>query len=225
MPPSPLKLLDALFATVARKTKPMPFREGAATARYLSNLAYEMSPGPERERILRLSEIVWGRVFQFAEFRTAGKEEAIQLLEEFSKTHLVKYHMPVLIESVRAAPAPKPYQAKPVLASPLMAVTMGPGSKRLPDDLTERIYAGYWALRFGKVANARRHVAEALQRADIPREGHLGDQDWTSYDVGERLKQYDATTPKAPDARKEHRQGLVEKWQLLCAGVRVPPRP
>jgi len=224
MPPSPLELLDALFATVARRTKPMPFHEGAATARYLNNLAYEMPPGPERQRILQLSKIVWGRVFQFAEFRTAGKEEAIELLEELSKTHLVKYHMPALIESVRAAPAPKPYQAKPVLASPAMAVTMGPASKRLSDDLTERIYAGYWALKFGKVANARRHVAEALQRAGTPRDGRLGEKVWTSYEVAERLKQYDATVPKAPDARKEHRQRLVEKWQLLCAGVRVPPR-
>ena len=130
--------------------------------------------------------------------------------------------MPASIESVRAAPAPKPYQSKPVLASPVMAATMGPRSKRLSDELTERIYAGYWALRFGEVA-ARRHVAEALQRAVIPREGHLGDQNWTSYNVGERLKPYDATTPKAPDARQKHRQGLVEKWQLLCAGIRVPP--
>lgn len=225
MPPSPLELLDALFATVARRTKPMPFHEGAATARYLNNLAYEMPPGMERQRILQLSEVVWGRVFQFAEFRTAGKEEAIGLLEELSKTHLVSYDMPALIESVRAAPAPQPYQAKRVLASPVMAVTMGPGAKRLSDDLTERIYVGYWALRFGKVANARRHVAAALQRAAIPRDGRLGDEDWMSYDVGERLKQYDATIPKAPDARKEHRQWLVEKWQLLCAAVRVPPRP
>ncbi len=183
-----------------------------------------MPPGMERQRILQLSDVVCGRVFQFATFRAAGKEEAIQLLEELSETHLVNYHMPASIESVRAAPAPKPYQAKPVLASPVMAVTMDPGSKRLSDNLTERIYAGYWALRFGEVANARRHVAEALQRAGIPREGHLGDQGWTSYEVAERLKQCDATLPKVPDARKEHRQGLVEKWQLLCAGVRVAPR-
>ena len=77
MPPSPFELLNFLCVTLARKPPAMPFRQGAAVARYLDDLVYELAPGPDREGILRLSRAVWGTVFQFSKFKTATKEEAI----------------------------------------------------------------------------------------------------------------------------------------------------
>jgi hypothetical protein len=105
-----------------------------------------------------------------------------------------------------------------------MAKTLNRRSK-LSDDLTERIYAGYWALKFGKVAKARQYVAMALERAGIPRGGRSDGETWTTYDVGERLKQYEARAKSTPARRDAHRRWLVEKWQMLCAGVRAANQP
>jgi len=45
IPPSPLVLIDFLFATLARKVPPIGLREGAAVARYLNWLSWEAGPG------------------------------------------------------------------------------------------------------------------------------------------------------------------------------------
>jgi hypothetical protein len=234
MPPSQIEFLNALFGSLARKLPPMPFHEGAGTARYLNNLAYEMPAGAERERILWLSKVIWERVFQFADFRTSGKEEAVLLLEQIANTHLVSYDVTKLIAGVRATPAPKPFRLKPMLVAPHMAITLGTGSKRLSDDLTERIYAGYWTLKLDKISNARRLVANALNTCGIPRQDRNGDKAWTAYSVSERLKQYEATIPKprtlgsnstsvkGRNPRDSHRLMLVEKWRHLCPIREVP---
>jgi hypothetical protein len=50
----------------------------------LDDLVYELTPGPERQRILLLSRVIWGKVFQFSKFKTGTKEEAIHFLEDFT---------------------------------------------------------------------------------------------------------------------------------------------
>ena len=51
MPPSPFELMEFLFATIARKPRAVPFQKGAAVARYLDNLIYQLPPGKERQLI------------------------------------------------------------------------------------------------------------------------------------------------------------------------------
>src|SRR5450432_2665691 len=103
MPPSPFELLNFLCVTLARKPPAMSFRQGAAVARYLDDLVYELAPGPDRERILRLSRAVWGTVFQFSKFKTATKEEAIHFLEDFSRTHLATLNVEAALKTVSSA--------------------------------------------------------------------------------------------------------------------------
>ena len=87
MPPSPFEVLNFLCVTLARKPPAVSLRQGAAVARYLDDLVYELAAGPDRQRILRLSQVIWGKVFQFSKFKTATKEEAIEFLEDFRLTH------------------------------------------------------------------------------------------------------------------------------------------
>jgi hypothetical protein len=77
MPPSPFEVLNFLCVTLARKPLAVSFRQGAAVARNLDDLVYELAPGRERQRILLLSRAIWGMVFQFSKFKTATKEETI----------------------------------------------------------------------------------------------------------------------------------------------------
>jgi hypothetical protein len=212
MPPTPHELLDFLFATVARQPRALSLRQGAAVARYLNQLAHEVSPGPERQRLLLLCEVIWGRVFQFSKFKTAEKEEAIQFLETFAPTHLVTYNVAAAIQTVRTTPAPRPHVPPRVQRSPAMAIYLDRKAKA-QDDLSERICAGYWALRFARVPSAREVVAIALNTHGIQTRSPKGVRSWSGYEVAERVKQYEVHLRSASGLSiDEARQQLTEKW-------------
>jgi len=221
MPPSPFELLEFLCATLARKPPPMPFRQGAGVARYLDTLAYELDHGTERQRLLALSKVVWGHVFQFAEFKAASMDETIQFLEAFAPTHLARYNTAAAIQTVRASGVPQAYRPPRILRSPNLGITT---NQRMSDDLTERICTGYWAFRFAGYRGARSHVADALNRYQIPMHSLVGDQSWTGYEVAERVKQHEARVfAGRSSARKAARQKLVDKWNALYYPVPVKP--
>ena len=93
-----------------------------------------------------------GRVFQFSKFKMAESQEAIQFLEEFDPTHLASYDAAAAIKTVRGAPVPKTRVAPRVMRSPATAIY---AQSIAPDDLSERICAGFWALRRAGVRAAR----------------------------------------------------------------------
>jgi hypothetical protein len=216
MPPTPFELLDFLCATLARRPEAVPFRLGAAAARYLDILAYALPAGPERQRLLFLSKVIWGRVFQFAKFQTATKEETIQFLQDFSRTHLATYNVAAAIETMRSSGAAARHVPPRILRSPGMSVTLNPRGPRLSDDLTERICAAYWAFRLAGISKASGHVAKALNNYSIPTRSRKGDKSWTSYEVAERVKQHEPRMVRAPGASlRDARRALVEKWNAL----------
>jgi hypothetical protein len=216
MPPSPFELLNFLFVTVARKPLVLHLREGAAVARYLDDLVYEMPPGPERQLISLFCKAIWGRVFQFSKFRTATKEETIEFLERFAQTHLATYDTVAAVKAVSTSSAPKPHVTPSVLRAPGVSVTLGQGNKNFSDDLSERICAGYWALRLAGEFGARGHVAKALNHYGIRTRSRTGDAAWTGAEVDERTKQHEARAfPKGPKQVAGARKALVAMWQEL----------
>ena len=210
MPPSPFELLDFLCVTLARKP-PAPLREGAAIARYLDDLVYELAPGPDRQRILQLSRVIWGKVFQFSKFKTATKEEAVHFLEDFRQTHLATYNVEAALKTVSSANILKEHVYPTVLRSPGQSVTLGTGMRRYSDDLSERICAGYWTLRFAGIHGAREHVAQALNHHGI--RSRKAGATWTGFEVAERVKQYEARFfAKGSRGVADARRFLAEKW-------------
>jgi len=212
MPPSPFEVLNFLCVTVARKPPALSFRQGAAVARYLDDLVYELPPGPDRQLVFRLSQVIWGKVFQFSKFKTATKEEAIEFLEDFRLTHLATYNVEAAVKAVSSAKVLKRHVYPTGLRSPGQSVTLGAGMGRYSDDLSERICAGYWVLRLAGIHGAREHVAKALNHHGIrTRSRETGP--WTGFEVAERVKQYEARFfAKGSRRRKLARQVLVGKW-------------
>ena len=188
MPPSPFELLNFLFVTLARKPPVLQLREGAAVARYLDDLVYEMPPGQDRPLMSLCCKAIWGRVFQFSQFRTAKKEEAVEFLERFAHTHLATCDSVAAVKAVSKSPAPKPHLTPSVLRAPGMSKTLGRGNKNFSDDLSERICAAYWALRLAGEFGARGHVAAALNHHGITTRSRTGDIVWTGAEVDERTK-------------------------------------
>ena len=214
MPPSPFEVLNFLCVTLARKPPAVSFRQGAAVARYLDDLGHELVPGRERQRILLLSRAVRGMVFQFSKFKTATKEEAIDFLEHFRQTHLATYNVEGAVKTVSSAKVLKRHVFPTVLRSPGQSVTLGSGMGRYSDDLSERICAAYWTLRFAGIYGARKHVALALNHYGIRTRSSNADSAWTGFEVTERVKQYEARF-FAKRKRDVARRFLVGKWSRI----------
>ena len=81
--------------------------------------------------------------------------------------------------------------APPRLVSRAISVH-GSGSPYLHDDLSERIYVAYLALKGWKFSKVRERIAQALNHAKIPRrlEQVRLEQGWTYADVNDRIKEY-----------------------------------
>jgi len=214
MPPSPFEVLNFLCVTLARKPPAVSFRQGAAVARYLDDLVYELAPGPDRQLILRLSQVIWGKVFQFSKFKTATKEEAIDFLEDFRLTHLATYNIEGAVNTVSSAKVLRRHVHPTVLRSPGQSVILGAGMGRYSDDPSERICAGYWVLRLAGIHGAREHVAKALNHHGIRTRSRKAGATWTGFEVAERMKQYEARS-FAKGSRNVARQVLVEKWSRI----------
>lgn len=229
MPPSPEQLLEFLFTTVARKFGPISLREGAAVARYLHSLAWGPAHPEDRVRgddlqlLHRLSDVIWGTVLQRASFKTAEQEQVIEFLEKNAYTHLVRQNVARALGLVRALPEPNPHVAPTTLSGRLRGGALGARRARLNDDLTERIAAAYWALRQSGVAKASTRVAEALNRFGLRTHSHRSETTWSSYEVRERVKQYDRVLSNHNAGVKPGRQQLVERWEIAWYSATTAP--
>jgi hypothetical protein len=220
MPPTPHELLEFLIATLARKPPAVPFRTGASVARYLDDLAYECK-GDERKTLLLLSKAVWRQVFQFAEFKIAAKDQTLQFLETFTQTLLADYEVKAVMSMVAAHQAPSKHRTPRILRSVNLGISMGAGSRRLSSDLTERIYMAYWALRFGRVHGASGLIAKTLDRYQVPTGSRQGDRTWSSYEIQDRVKQFDKSLKGCRD-RRSMREALIGHWEGLYYPIKAP---
>ena len=186
--------LEYLFRNVARKPKPITLREAAGVARYLRALARETEPGPVRHGLEHLASTVWGTVFQLGRFKTA-KKHVLGFLDSHLDTYLAIPNSGLLREHVELAAAPTRF-AGPLPAPNLLGPTLsGQGNVRMRErsDLSERIYAGYWALRVSGVYRATARIAQALNKVGIQTEARAGtDRGWGAAEVRERVRQFNS---------------------------------
>ena len=144
----------------------------------------------------------------------------LEFLEKFEWTHLIDWDVKSALEVVRSAGPPQPHRMPPMLQAPFMRRTLGTGAKRLSDDLTERICAGYWALRFGGVSNARKHIAAALNRHGIQTRARQAGTAWTGYEVAERVKQ-NGPLPKYRNRYLVYSKANILACRLNLACIRI----
>ena len=222
--------LNYLFGDIARRPKPVRFREGAAVARFLQELARE-APIPEQRQVLeRWADLIWQTVQRNARFSMSRKDEAIEFLRKHAHTYLVRFGVEPLVKYLQQTKAPTARIGRepPMLLARGIAV-QAKQAGQLRDDLSERIYAGYHALRRAKVPQARRRIAKALNSHNIKR-GDRGATDgtWGSDEVMERVKQYEERWKRkhaGPDAPpfQPWGDGLVNRWLFLFHSAVAKP--
>jgi hypothetical protein len=136
-----------------------------------------------------------------------------------------------LIDYTKQAPAPS--RASPNRSPNLVTADtarVGKGNPHLKDDLSERIYAGFYALKRAGISRASRTVAEHLNRAGRKvRTPDDRDDAWNQYSVRERIKEFGAklrrqhgTAGKA--AAQRLRDSLVDRWLWMFRVHHTPAR-
>jgi len=210
--------LQFLFSDIAQRPKQLPLREGAAVARYLNGLSWELRGAPGASELARMVDVIWGTIFLHAPFKLSTKRQVIQFLEKHRRTYLVSFDVPAATEMIKQSPEPQKksaYSPAPLLMSEGLSV-QGYGDPHVKDDLTERIYAAYYLLRRSSVKNARRQIATALNKLSV--QSRTQGTPWDSYAVAERVKQYEASVrKKSPTQDKDvliaySRKAAADRW-------------
>lgn len=214
------KFLSDLFGAVATKPTEMRLREGAAVARYLKAVALSSRPENGRLVLMALAETVGRQVLDVAPIKMATQQKTLRFLERHSGTYFNHPQLRSAIQLIRGFAGINPdsdFFPQTKLASRTTAV-QGRGGQRIGNDLSERIYAAYYALRRTRVRGARGLVADALnQKLHRTRPRSPASSEWTGAEVYERVKQYEKHLRKHHqcDAARDLRlvrDALVNKW-------------
>src|SRR5262249_8671229 len=150
-------------------------------------------PAPEQGRtverdVKRIAKMIWGTLLQSGRIEMPTKAEVVQFLQEHRYTYLAQFNVDRALGFIQARKEPTSGDELfrvPKLIGQNRAVS-GSGPARLQDDLTERIYVAYRALRRAKVRNARGRIAETLNRLRLetrPRSKTAGS--WGSAEVND----------------------------------------
>ena len=212
--------LEVMFRNVAVRPKPVTLREGASVVRYLRATAWSSPGGLPREAVERLADAVTKMVLKAAPIRMAAKEQAIRFLTRHAETLLFHPQLRATLKFLRESPEldkDVDFFPKLKLASRERAV-FGPGTLRLDDDLSERIYAAYHALRREKFHGASGLVAQALNRRGILAAKHSSKtiREWGAAEVSARTKHYEKLLKRdhhvTGKALASLRDALVDQW-------------
>ena len=237
--------LEYLFTTVARRPQRLRLRETAGVARYLKALALQSPRGKARSLVDQLADVIWGMLFQYGDIEPASKKAVVASLERHLKTYLAG-----LDAAIGLAPAlaliqqsPPPYRGAEAFKPPtLMSRQLSMrshGRTRLVNDLTERIYVGYHALRRSGIRDARGRITVVLNKLGMKPRSRKGTvSEWLSCEVYERVRQYETrvkeslSEDKDRDAKiRERRNYPVDFWldvfqrRRPVVFVRTPKEP
>jgi hypothetical protein len=164
-----------------------------------------------------LAGVIWGTVLQYARFPASSREDALRFLEKHAETYLSSFNMKAILEHVRNAKPSgfgRAWVAPHLLSARLSA--QGQGTPQLADDLTERIWVGYQALRKANVRNARRLVAAALNQQGLEtRARGATSRAWGPEEIGERVKQFETRAKRRSRSSSGWCEAVVHKWVYL----------
>ena len=216
--------LGFLFREIARKPKRLKLKETARVARYLKAIAAEATPSRERDVVNHLAEVIWLTMLDFGQIELAQKLQAIDLLNDHARTYLASFDVERIVDYVEKLEEPSRHAEffQPPLLLGKARSPRGEGPAQLHDDLTERIYVAYHALRRTRIQDARGQIAAVLNQLGFATRARSGTlRTWGSQEVIERVNQFEDRLvrqhrlAKRVDRTKEIerlRNMLVDAW-------------
>ena len=186
--------LSYVFGQLARKPRRLKLTETARVARYLKAIAAELPGSPQRVMLDRLAEMIWLTFLEVGRIEIGTKPEAIRFLQEHAHTYLSSLDVKGIVEQVDQRDEPSRHREFFRPPNLMGEGRSGPGGgpARLQDDLTERIYVAYYALRRASIRNARGRIAAVLNQLGIRTQARSDTaQTWGSPEVIERVHQFE----------------------------------
>ncbi len=216
--------LDHLFREIARKPKRLKLKETARVARYLKAVAVEAPGSRERDVVNHLADVIWLTMLDSGQIELAQKQEAIEFLKDHAQTYLASFDVERIVAFLENRREPSRhaefFQPPKLLGKERSA--SGGGPAQLRDDLTERIYVAYHALRRTGIRDARGRIAAVLNQlgyATHARPATL--RAWSSAEVIERVRQFEDRIVRRHrlgnrnDLKEEllkRRRSIVDSW-------------
>ena len=217
--------LEYLFSEVARRLEPPSLRECAAVARYMESLqilgvpmsilerggeavaAHDLRSESREDRsgrwcVGQMTKIVWGFLQQYGQFKTSTRGTALRFLRRHSETYLANPYIERTLAFIETHDLPPNAALYPMIPGMRSAhLSRGP-INNADDDLSDRIFAAFYALPRAGIKKRSPRIAAALTASRIAaRVGKV----WSWADVNERVKAY------ARGQRRQHRKaGLSE---------------
>lgn len=167
--------------------------------------------------------MIWDTLLDTGRIAIAEKAAVLQFLQEHKQTYLAYFDVDRMVDFIQQCEEPSRhkelFQAPKLLGKGRSVSGLGPG--RLQDDLSERIYVAYYALRRFGIRNARGRITFVLNALGLhtnPRSKAVGT--WGSAEVNERVQQFEARMarqqrlPKktAPEEIQRLRNMRVDSW-------------
>jgi hypothetical protein len=185
--------LQFLFRGIAHKPKRLKLKQTAGVARYLRAVAAEAPGSTQRDVVDDLAEVLWLTMLGSGQIEIAPKEAAIQFLKTHRLTYLASFDVNRILEYVENLPAPTRhaefFQPPKLIGASRSALGRGPA--RLQDDLTERIYVAYYALRRTGIRDTRGQIATVLNELGYETGVRsVTDCKWGPSEVNERVRQF-----------------------------------
>ena len=214
--------LQFLFRGIARKPKQLKLKQTAGVARYLKAVAAEAQGGTQRDNVNRVAEVLWLTMLDSGQIKIAPKEEAIQFLKTHALTYFASFYVNTIVEFLQNQPEPSRHTDffRPPKLMGARRTALGQGPARLQDDLTERIFAAYHALRRTGIRDARGRIATVLNELGYePSVRSVTECKWGPSEVNERVRQFGDRIVRrhrlsqGDRAQKERlRNMLVDNW-------------
>jgi hypothetical protein len=216
------RFLQFLFKEIARKPKRLKLKQTAGVARYLKAVAAEAPASAPRDNVKHLAEVLWLTMLDSGQIEIAPKEEVIQFLKTHALTYLSSFDVNRILEYLKKLPEPSKHAEffRPPQLKGARRSAWGLGPARLQDDLTERIYVAYHALRRTQIRNARGRIATVLNELGYATGARSQTEcKWGPSEVIERVQQFEKRIvrqhrlSKRDRTQKERPRNLfVDSW-------------
>jgi len=257
--------LECLFGDIAKRQEELTVRKAASVVRYLRLLELQGVPNEVAHRSSReigeyylaqskeercrgqiagevaVARIIWGEVGQRARVKHSGKAKALGFLRKYAT--YFPYYSEAVIEFVEAFELPPgtqdPFSYSPGFRS---KTRTGGGNRRAKNDLSERIYAAYHALRRENIERLRQRIAGVLERLNFKPSSRRSSRQsgWCDENVNDRLKQFERRRQREIKRQtgqesgpgnmrlfESWRDGFVDIWisdfRWICQGKLVTP--
>jgi hypothetical protein len=218
--------LEYLFREVARREQPVLLRQCAEVARYMESLAVTGLPlavlkrGPKaaaahdrwsesqedrcaRRCVGEMADVIWGFLRQDGQFKTSKREAALRFLLRHSETYLANPYLKRTLAFIKTHDLP-PNVAFLPRNTGLRSAHMSCGAtSSQDDDLSDRVFAAYYALPLAGINKRSPRIATALTAS---KSGAGVRKVWSWADVNERVKGYTRSR-----RRRLRKKGLSER--------------